>query len=60
VRGLTDSLKAESDHKLPLIQASSYLSLLLAGRPDSDPMSGLTSSRMRRLIGDAARHSTGW
>ena len=54
VRGLTDSLKAESDHKLPLIQASSYLSLLLAGRPDSDPMSGLTSSRMRRLIGEAA------
>src|SRR5262245_56425457 len=54
VHGLTDSLKAETDRRLPLIQASEYLSLLLAGRPDSDPMSGLTSSRMRRLIGEAA------
>ncbi len=54
VHGLTDSLKAESDRRLPLIQASAYLSLLLAGRPDSDPMSGLTSGRMRRLIGEAA------
>src|SRR3989442_1378783 len=54
VTGLTDSLKAENDRRLPLIQASAYLSLLLAGRPDSDPMSGLTSGRMRRLIGEAA------
>jgi len=54
VTGLTDSLKAESDRRLPLIQASTYLSLLLAGRPDSDPMSSLTSGRMRRLIGEAA------
>ena len=28
--------------------------LLLAGRPDSDPMSGLTSSRMSRLIREAS------
>jgi capsular exopolysaccharide synthesis family protein len=54
VAGLTDSLRAESDRRLPLIQASPYLSLLLAGRPDSDPMSGLTSGRMRRLVGEAA------
>src|SRR6267378_5290352 len=54
VTGLTDSLKAENDRRLPLIQASAYLSLLLAGRPDSDPMSGLTSGRRRRLIGEAA------
>src|SRR3989441_5278979 len=54
VTGLTDSLKAENDRRLPLIQASAYLSLLLAGRPDSDPMSGLTSNRMRRLVGEAA------
>jgi Mrp family chromosome partitioning ATPase len=31
-----------------------YLSVLLAGRPDSDPMSGLTSDRMHRLISEAA------
>jgi protein-tyrosine kinase len=52
--GLTECLKAETDNRLPLIHASSYLSLLLAGRPDSDPMSGLTSERMHRLIEEAA------
>jgi protein-tyrosine kinase len=51
--GLTDSLTAAADRRLPLVQASSHLSLLLAGRPDSDPMSGLTSGRMRRLITEA-------
>jgi capsular exopolysaccharide synthesis family protein len=52
--GLTDCLKAPTDRQLPIIQASPYLSLLLAGRPDSDPMSGLTSDRMQRLISEAA------
>jgi protein-tyrosine kinase len=52
--GLTECLAAETEHRLPLIQASPYLSLLVAGRPDSDPMSGLTSGRMHRLIGEAA------
>ncbi len=52
--GLTDIFAAEAEPKLPLIQASARLSLLLAGRPDPDPMSGLTSGRMRRLIGEAA------
>jgi capsular exopolysaccharide synthesis family protein len=54
VAGLTDCLKAETEQRLPLVQVSSYLSLLLAGRPDSDPMSGLTSNRMHRLIEEAA------
>ena len=52
--GLTECLTAETERRLPLVQATPYLSLLLAGRPDSDPMSGLTSSRMRRLVGEAA------
>jgi protein-tyrosine kinase len=52
--GLTECLAAETEHRLPLIQASPYLSLLLAGRPDSDPMSGLTSGRMQRLVSEAA------
>ena len=52
--GLTDSLTAATERRLPLIQATPNLSLLLAGRPDSDPMSGLTSGRMRRLITEAA------
>jgi protein-tyrosine kinase len=53
VSGLTDCLSAATDRRLPLVDASSRLSLLLAGRPDSDPMSGLTSGRMRRLITEA-------
>jgi capsular exopolysaccharide synthesis family protein len=52
--GLTECLKAEAEHRLPLVQVSPYLSLLLAGQPDSDPMSGLTSKRMHRLIEEAA------
>jgi protein-tyrosine kinase len=52
--GLSECLTAETERRLPLVQATPYLSLLLAGRPDSDPMSGLTSSRMRRLVGEAA------
>ena len=52
--GLTDSLAALTERRLPVVQATSNLSLLLAGCPDSDPMSGLTSGRMRRLIAEAA------
>jgi protein-tyrosine kinase len=52
--GLTDSLTAATERRLPVIHATPNLSLLLAGRPDSDPMSGLTSGRMRRLIAEAA------
>ncbi len=52
--GLTDSLTAATERRLPVIQATSNLSLLLAGHPDSDPMSGLTSGRMQRLIAEAA------
>jgi capsular exopolysaccharide synthesis family protein len=53
VAGLSECLKAETERRLPVLEVSPYLSLLLAGRPDSDPMSGLTSSRMHRLIGEA-------
>lgn len=52
--GLTDSLRSDAEGRLPLVQASGRLSLLLAGRPDSDPMSALTSGRMRFLLGEAA------
>jgi len=54
--GLSECLQADTERKLPLVQASPYLSLLLAGRPDSDPMSGLTSDRMRRLIREATEN----
>jgi capsular exopolysaccharide synthesis family protein len=52
--GLTDGLKSATERKLTLIELSPRLSLLPAGRPDPDPMSGLTSDRMRRVIEEAA------
>jgi capsular exopolysaccharide synthesis family protein len=52
--GLTDGLKADADQKLSLVQVSPRMTLLTAGRPDPDPMSLLTSSRMRRVIEEAA------
>jgi capsular exopolysaccharide synthesis family protein len=54
VVGLNDGLKSETEQKLSLIQISEHLTVLPAGRPDSDPMSGLTSDRMRRVIREAA------
>jgi capsular exopolysaccharide synthesis family protein len=51
--GLGDGLKADADAKLSLIQISPYLVLLPAGRPDPDPMAGLISERMHRVVGEA-------
>ena len=55
VTGLNDGVRAEVDRKVPLIAVSEYLSVLTAGRPDPDPMSVLTSDRMRRILADAGR-----
>ncbi len=52
--GLNEGPKAETDRKLTVLELSPRLSLLPAGRPDPDPMSVLTSSRMRRVIDEAA------
>jgi len=52
--GLGEGLKAEAERKLPIVKISPKLSVLTAGRPDPDPMSGLTSGRMRRVIEEAA------
>ena len=54
VIGLSDGLKSDTEEKLSLIQVSEYLTVLPAGRPDNDPMSGLTSDRMRRILEQAA------
>ncbi len=53
VMGLADALKARSDHKLTVFRLTQNLSLLPAGRPDPDPMGGLTSARMRTILDDA-------
>jgi capsular exopolysaccharide synthesis family protein len=52
--GLGDGLRNETDHALPLVGVSPRLTVLTAGRPDPDPMSGLTSNRMRRVITEAS------
>jgi protein-tyrosine kinase len=54
VSGLGDGLRAGEDGKLALVEISPRLTLLTAGRPDPDPMSGLASERMKHLLDEAA------
>ena len=51
--GLTTGLEPGNEAKLTVHQVSPRLSVLPAGRPTSDPMAGLISDRMRRLIEEA-------
>ena len=57
--GLSDGLMDLEHKTLPLHQVSERLTILPAGRPSSDPMAGLTSVRMKRLIGEA-RETFDW
>jgi protein-tyrosine kinase len=59
ITGLDDGLKAETDRPMPLIEVAERLFVLPAGRPDPDPLSGLTSERMTRLV-QQARSSFDW
>ncbi len=52
--GLSAALKATGDEKLAVIPLSPTLTLLPAGPPDPDPLSGLTSARMKRILEEAA------
>jgi capsular exopolysaccharide synthesis family protein len=51
--GLSEALMAIEEPELQLIQVSERLTILPGGHPNSDPMSGLTSTRMQRLISEA-------
>jgi capsular exopolysaccharide synthesis family protein len=53
--GLSEALKAPTDQKLAILQVTPTLMLLPAGRPDPDPMGGLTSARMRQILEDASQ-----
>ena len=57
--GLSDGLAHDIERRLPVRQVSERLAVLPAGRPSSDPMAGLTSDRMRRLL-DEARDMFDW
>jgi len=54
VTGLSDGLRSDSS-ELSLVQLSPNLTVLPAGRPESNPMAGLTSERMRALLEESAR-----
>jgi len=51
--GLNDGLKPDAERKVPLLKFSDQLTLLTAGRPDPDPMSVLSGSRMKRVLEEA-------
>ncbi len=52
--GLSETLKATGEYKLPLFQLSDTLMLAPAGRPNSNPMTALTSPRMREMLAEAS------
>jgi protein-tyrosine kinase len=54
VGGLTEALSAAEDKPIAITRISEGLFVLPAGRPEADPMSGLTSDRMKRLIAEAS------
>ena len=51
--GLSEGLYAISERPMKVRRVSDNLSVLPAGRATSDPMAGLTSSRMQRLLAQA-------
>ena len=57
--GLSEGLGSPEDQRFPVHQVSPFLTMLPAGRPSADPMAGLTSDRMRRLI-EEARAAFDW
>jgi protein-tyrosine kinase len=57
--GLSDGLSAPDERPLTLHQVTQRLTVLPGGKPISDPMAGLTSDRMRRLI-EEARDAFDW
>jgi capsular exopolysaccharide synthesis family protein len=52
--GLSETLRSPIERPIPLVRLSAELSLLSAGAADQDPMRGLTSERMKRVIAFAA------
>jgi capsular exopolysaccharide synthesis family protein len=54
VEGLNEVLREGSRMRPRLVEISPRLSVLLAGRPTSDPMGALTSTRMADILDEAA------
>lgn len=52
--GLSETLRASTEQKLALVAVTPLLTLLPAGQAIADPISALTSLRMRRILDEAA------
>jgi capsular exopolysaccharide synthesis family protein len=57
--GLSECLKSAQLQPLRLSHITESLAVLLAGRPDNDPMAGLTSGRMQEIL-EQAGESFDW
>ncbi len=53
VAGLNDGLQSNTEGQLCALKITPTLTMLPAGRPDPDPMSGLTSNRMKHILEEA-------
>jgi capsular exopolysaccharide synthesis family protein len=51
--GLNENLYSPREEKLPIVRLSNTLMFLPAGRPSTDPLRGLSSHRMRRILEEA-------
>ncbi len=54
VTGLNDALEADCEQKLTVFDVTPRLSVLPSGRPNPDPMSNLSSGRMRKILVEAS------
>jgi len=54
VGGLNEVLKSQHDQPTTIGQLTERLFVLPAGRPDADPLGGLTSPRMERVLAQAS------
>ena len=52
--GMNEAIKSTEERQVSLVELTDKLTLLPAGMPDADPLSALTSSRMARLLDEAA------
>ena len=53
-RGLSDTLNEKTDQKAAVVPINDTLTLLPAGRSGANPLAGLSSDRLKRLVADAA------
>lgn len=52
--GLSQALKESTGENVATVRISDTLAVVPAGRPEPNPLSGLSSGRMKRLVEDAA------